>query len=1381
MKQSRSTIAFFAVLCALLLVPGLAAAQTAPSTSPDELFGAEPSAVLSAASAAEASFSQTDVQAAGVVFLYDIDNYKFDANGALCHRSRSAYKIITRQGAENWAEVSAWYEPWHEDRPIIKARVISADGTVSVPPESTFSDEGAASSGSSIYSDSKRYAVPLPNLNPGSVVEYELTTVEREPNLARTASFRCWFESEAPVAVRRVVVEYPGTLQLRYAPRGSVPNPLKEGGAVSRLTFAAANIAGSRDFERNTAHDAVPLAYIEFGTGESWNAVARAYAAAVEPLLASDNISAWASEAISGLPAGTDKKSDAAIAAVLLRVRREIRYTGVNFGENTIIPHKPSDTISRGYGDCKDQASLLAAALRSLGVDAKLALLNAGGHLDPRPETPGIGLFDHCIVYLPGRKLWLDPTATYFPGFSLPDGDEDRLALVITPETRDLQPTKSADSTDAGFVESIEYRFPLKGAASVTEVTTASGQIEAEYKNNFAGADAKKVREQLERYVKNAYSAKKLDDCKISGADSHTDPFSLTVSGSESGLATTEYSYARAVLKTGGLLEYLPDELTAAKDSKAAKARSNDLFISLPYHSEFRFHLVPPSGYEASSLPVGKERQLGVTRLTSSFTLEKDGSVTAVYHFDSGKRRLSPAETAATREALRTYLDSDADVLVFNNRGEALLEKGDYLGAIHEFEAQAAANPQDSVQRVHISRALLQAGFASESLAAAKKAVELDSSSADAHQNLAYTYLFDSYGRIFKPGCDIAAAKAEYAKAIELDPENVTNRFNLAILYEYGTDLTRYGRGAQLDEAVKLYRAMQADPKIDKNDSKTNNLSIDLFRLGRYDEALADIGDSPSDDGARSLRAACLAVKSGSDAAIADAGRIEPRVDSRRRILNQAGLSLIQIRRYSEASALLNAAALSAGTKDQASSVAFASMIGRVVKNDAAPDLATAKGYVESYIRALMDSSVSIRSLLDFLPDEQKTRVADAARFPDFEEALTGERNSFLAVGLNPDIFLDFFLSLGDYIEKTEGPITVVSWSIPSDESMPSLICFLEKTDKGYRILDPQNDLSNFGRYAISRFNEGKIEDARSMLLLLKKLDGSDSRLPDFSESHYFDGIDPASAGAADLSRAACLMLCSSDDSADCALASAVVYPFWKASNDEDFKKNNARILTLGLLRAKKNTEAAEVAEYLYHKDEKDVANAGLYALALEASGRASDGDAVAQAGIDKGGSQTGEWKRLLAERLAGRGQYDEAMTIMKSLFPSGQAQRGDYNTIAWYSLYTKEGLPSDFIDRYAIVKRLSGGGDAEIHTLICLLAAQGRISEAHELFESYLNIPAKHDAIVCERLAYAFLAEAFGLKDCAATYYKGAIKYDEFYPGLSVGALADMRLKNLK
>ena len=102
---------------------------------------------------------------------------------------------------------------------------------------------------------------------------------------------------------------------------------------------------------------------------------------------------------------------DEKAAAILAYLDREVRYTGVEFGESAMVPHSPNETLGRKYGDCKDKASLLAAMLRVANIPAYIALLNAGSREDVAPDLPGMGMFDHAIVYVPGPPdLWIDAT-----------------------------------------------------------------------------------------------------------------------------------------------------------------------------------------------------------------------------------------------------------------------------------------------------------------------------------------------------------------------------------------------------------------------------------------------------------------------------------------------------------------------------------------------------------------------------------------------------------------------------------------------------------------------------------------------------------------------------------------------------------------------------------------------------------------------------------------------------------------------------------------------------------------------------------------------------------------------------------------------------------
>jgi tetratricopeptide (TPR) repeat protein len=105
-------------------------------------------------------------------------------------------------------------------------------------------------------------------------------------------------------------------------------------------------------------------------------------------------------------------------------------------------------------------------------------------------------------------------------------------------------------------------------------------------------------------------------------------------------------------------------------------------------------------------------------------------------------------------------------------------------------------------------------------LAAAKKAVELDDSSAEAHASLAFVMFYWNW--------DIAGAEREFRRAIELNPNYV------AAHHWYATYLMLIGR---LPEAMnEIERAQQLDPA---STAILADKALVLFHTGRTDEASA--------------------------------------------------------------------------------------------------------------------------------------------------------------------------------------------------------------------------------------------------------------------------------------------------------------------------------------------------------------------------------------------------------------------------------------------------------------------------------------------------------------------------------------------------------------
>ena len=177
-------------------------------------------------------------------------------------------------------------------------------------------------------------------------------------------------------------------------------------------------------------------------------------------------------------------------AAILDYVDREVRYTGIEFGEAAIVPHDPAETLALKYGDCKDKATLLVAMLRAAGIPSYVAMLNAGSRLDVPAELPGMGLFDHAIVYVPGipglhpgdADLWIDATDQYARLGQLPINDQGRHALIARPESTALTMTPESTSRENVLLELREIRLSDNGPATVIEKTQPTGVFESHYR-----------------------------------------------------------------------------------------------------------------------------------------------------------------------------------------------------------------------------------------------------------------------------------------------------------------------------------------------------------------------------------------------------------------------------------------------------------------------------------------------------------------------------------------------------------------------------------------------------------------------------------------------------------------------------------------------------------------------------------------------------------------------------------------------------------------------------------------------------------------------------------------------------------------------------------
>ena len=141
-------------------------------------------------------------------------------------------------------------------------------------------------------------------------------------------------------------------------------------------------------------------------------------------------------------------------------LHERVRYASVAFGEAAIIPATPAETLTRTYGDCKDQSLVLVSMLRAVGLPATLALLRAGPGEDVHPRLPSLNVFDHAIVVVRGESpFWIDPTSDVARAGELPAGDQARLALIIDDDSDGLALTPTMSAAQNTYLETREVRL----------------------------------------------------------------------------------------------------------------------------------------------------------------------------------------------------------------------------------------------------------------------------------------------------------------------------------------------------------------------------------------------------------------------------------------------------------------------------------------------------------------------------------------------------------------------------------------------------------------------------------------------------------------------------------------------------------------------------------------------------------------------------------------------------------------------------------------------------------------------------------------------------------------------------------------------------------
>ncbi|MEA2164922.1 MAG: hypothetical protein QOK37_3049 [Thermoanaerobaculia bacterium] len=708
--------------CAAFIVATLSctlslAAQSSLDGPP---FSADPKSLL-------ADARKVDAKDFNIVYLLDEATITFESDGRVKSVLRQIDYIATADGVDGAGTASASWAPWYDEKPTIAARVITKDGVVhTLDPKAI--TEATADKEPDMFSDQRVVRAPLPGVAEGAIIEKVITLEGRSP-IAGAGKYGLFlFGSSVPFERQRLVLDTAASVVPRIVNKAGFEPRTTEQNGRKRIVFEKGHTDAFDDDEQYLPADELTLPYVAYATGTSWHDIARNYSAIVDKQIAVDgDLKSIVTSAV-----GTATDRAAIIAKLLDMIEKDVRYAGVEVGDGSIVPRPPKSVLQKKYGDCKDKATLLVALLRTAGIPAHVALLDAGYGFDTVAELPGADHFNHAIVAVDAVGdapiLWIDPTDEFARPGQLPAEDQGRMALIATEETAALTRTPEASSSANRYIQTRTFTLPEEGKAHVTEVSEGTWAEDATLRRNCATTAKKEYRESLEKSAASYYVAPKLDSYEAGEPHDFAKPFHLTlqVSKSKSGIVTS--GNADVLIPTYDIVSMLPsflrnyeEKTTEAKAAKPEKPRHHDFLIPLPSTQEWRYRIIPAPGFVARTLPHNETTKLGTNTLTTEYAADHEGAVVATLVFDSGKRRLTPSELEETRVAVSKLARSEGVHIGFEAIGQTKLNAGDIGAALAEFRKLAVLHPKEAQHHIELARALL-AGASAEQRATRRSA-----------------------------------------------------------------------------------------------------------------------------------------------------------------------------------------------------------------------------------------------------------------------------------------------------------------------------------------------------------------------------------------------------------------------------------------------------------------------------------------------------------------------------------------------------------------------------------------------------------------------------------------------------------------------------------
>ena len=350
------------------------------------------------------------------VFYQLLDNQiKVDKNGFRTTYSRYTETMVNQAGVEYSSQINIDFDPSYQKLTLHTLDVIRDGKKISRLHNTSMSVLNRETDlDKQIYNGKLTLNILLDDILPGDTLDYSYSRQGANPVGQGIFSYQRSINWSVPVFNQQLRILWGKAEPLHIQSRNADP-------VISRKTvgeFTEYLIQRHNETPVKVSNQApdwhAPYGTVYFNQAGGW-----------------DDVVAWARPLFQFGPVAPPVEKVAAdirqsfptqeqrIVAALKYTQEQIRYVGLEMGENSHLPTPPDETLSLKYGDCKDKTALLIALLQALDIDAYPALVNTNTtKLLPQLPPPGANAFNHVIVWMEhqGQNIWLDPTLSHQRG-----------------------------------------------------------------------------------------------------------------------------------------------------------------------------------------------------------------------------------------------------------------------------------------------------------------------------------------------------------------------------------------------------------------------------------------------------------------------------------------------------------------------------------------------------------------------------------------------------------------------------------------------------------------------------------------------------------------------------------------------------------------------------------------------------------------------------------------------------------------------------------------------------------------------------------------------------------------------------------------------------